>query len=133
LDYKAISNSFGFRGQYWKEGEIAKNVTPEEKIPHHFEKIGVKKSEPQTNQAINPLSKLTNTELKKMADEKGIEYQSTIKKDALIELIIAQSGANQNPFLDLTIDELKELAEDKGIDFAPEIEKEALVDLIINS
>lgn len=40
MDYQAIRDSYGFRGRYWSKGDIARNVTEDEKINCHFRLIG---------------------------------------------------------------------------------------------
>jgi hypothetical protein len=39
-NYRALRTSYGFRGRYWKEGEIAYDVTEAENINQHFVAVG---------------------------------------------------------------------------------------------
>lgn len=67
MNYKCIRRCYGFRNRMWEEGNVAENVTPEEKIPYHFEKISsnVPVTEPVVvNDPMKPVEILPGQKLK---------------------------------------------------------------------
>lgn len=67
--YRAVRDSYGFRGRHWISGDIAHDVKEDEQIPDHFEPVPEDVAEKSKDESFEPPEPTTLSEWQKRGQE----------------------------------------------------------------